>query len=113
MQEISGECIVAIDLDPTLPELIRHKTATPMPRQSKAIAPPPMQLNPMSCTNPPSPHSKFQKAQNGHSGESIRVKRTYFSAHKSMVKSTEKETKMMVESIDYINSMSLVLEEKQ
>jgi len=54
MQEISGESIVAIDLDPTLPELIWNKTATPMPRQPKAIAPPPMQLNPISCTNPPS-----------------------------------------------------------
>jgi hypothetical protein len=30
-----------------------------------------------------------------------------------MVKAIEKGTKMMVESIDYINNMSLVLEEKQ
>jgi hypothetical protein len=57
-----------------------------MPTQPKATAPPPMKLNPMSCTNPPTPHSKFQKAQNGHHVESIGVKWTYFSAHKSMVK---------------------------
>jgi hypothetical protein len=57
-------------------------------------------------------HSNIPKTWNGKSSESTWVKKTYSSTHKNMVESAEKGSKILVESIDWINATSVMLEEK-